>query len=84
MSQRKTYKATYKGPSGDSQGTNTKIYDFMKKLFFISNSRCITYLFLFLEEEQIFKSSKQGRLRDPIAGRPWEQMMEHSKNVRET
>ena len=56
----------------------------MKKLFFISNSRCFTYLFLFLEEEQIFKSSKQGRLRDPIAGRPWEQMMERSKNVRET
>ena len=29
---------TYRGPSGDSQGTNTKIDDFMKKLFFSSNS----------------------------------------------
>ena len=42
---------TYKGPWGDSQGTNTKIHDFMKKLFFRSNS-------------QIFKSSKRGRPRD--------------------
>ena len=39
---------TYKGPSGGSLETNTKIHDFMKKLFFRSNS-------------QIFKSSKQGR-----------------------
>ena len=29
------------------QGTNTKIDDFMKKLFLGSNSPCITYLFLF-------------------------------------
>ena len=42
---------TYKRPSGESQGTNTKIHDFMKKLFFRSNS-------------QIFKSSKRGRPRD--------------------
>ena len=27
---------TYKRPSGDSEGTNTKIDDFMKKLFFKS------------------------------------------------
>ena len=38
---------TYKGPSEDSQGTNTKIDDLMKKLFSRSNSHCITYLFLF-------------------------------------
>ena len=37
---------TYKVPSGDSQGTNTNIDDFMKKMFFRSNSPCITYLFL--------------------------------------
>ena len=37
----------YKGPSGDSQGTNTKIDDFMKKLFLRSNSPYITHLFLF-------------------------------------
>ena len=29
---------TYRGSSGDSQGTHTKIDDFMKKLFFRSNS----------------------------------------------
>ena len=38
---------TYKGPSEDFQWTNTKIDDFLKKLFFRSNSPCITYLFLF-------------------------------------
>ena len=35
---------TCRGISGDSQGTNTKIDDFMKKLFFRSNGPCITYL----------------------------------------
>ena len=40
----------YRGPSGESQGTNTKIDDFMKKLFFRSNSSCITYLFLLFTE----------------------------------
>ena len=37
---------TYRGPSGNSKGTNTKIDDF-KKLSFRSNSPCIKYLFLF-------------------------------------
>ena len=37
---------TYRGSSEDSLGTNKKIDDFMKKLFFRSNSSCITYLFL--------------------------------------
>ena len=55
---------TYKGPSGNSQGTYTKIDNFMKKLFFRSNSPGITHLFLFLQEEQIFKSSKQGNPQD--------------------
>ena len=63
---------TCKRPSGDSQGTNTKIDHFMKKKFFRNNSPCITYLFLILQEEQIFESSKRGRLRDPVAGRPWD------------
>ena len=39
----------YKGPSGDSQGTNTKIDDFMRKLFFRSNSPYLTCLFLFFK-----------------------------------
>ena len=33
--------------SGDSQGTNTKIDDLMKKLFFRCNSPCFTHLLLF-------------------------------------
>ena len=40
---------TYRGPSGDYQGTNTKTDDLMKKLYFRSNSPCITYLFLFFK-----------------------------------
>ena len=64
---------TCRGLSGNSLDTNTKIDDFMKKLFFRSNSPCITYLqryyifdvcFCFLQEEQIFKNSKRVRPRD--------------------
>ena len=38
---------TYRGSSCDSQGTNTKIDELMKKLFCRCNSPCITHLFLF-------------------------------------
>ena len=37
---------TYRGPSEDPQGTNTKTDDLMEKLFFRSNGICIIYLFL--------------------------------------
>ena len=37
---------TYRGPSGDSQETDTKIDDLTKILFFRSNRPCITYTFL--------------------------------------
>ena len=60
---------TYKGPSGDSQKTYTKIDDFIKKIFFRSNSPCIISVFLFLQE---------------VAGLPWDQMMGHSKYARGT
>ena len=73
---------TYRGPSGDSQGTNTKTDDFMKKLFFRKIRVLVLHIyFCFLKEEQIFKSSKRGRLRDPVAGCPWDQMMGHSRDV---
>ena len=52
---------TYREPLEDSHGTNTKTDDLMEKLFLRSNSPCIIYLFLFLQKEQIFKSSKRGR-----------------------
>ena len=42
---------TYEGPSGDSQGTNTKIEKNKK-------------LFLFLQEKQIFTSSRRKCPRD--------------------
>ena len=38
---------TYRGPSGDPQGTNAKTDGLMKKLFFKSKIPCITDLFLF-------------------------------------
>ena len=60
---------TYKGPSGDSQKTYTKIDDFIKKIFFRSNSPCIISVFLFLQE---------------VAGLPWDQMMGRSKYARGT
>ena len=54
----------YRRSSGNFQETNEKIDDLMKKIFFRNNIPCITYLFLFLQKAQIFKSSKQGRPRD--------------------
>ena len=55
---------TYRGPSGDSQGTNTKTDDLMKKMFFRSNILALHIYSCFLQEEQIFKSSKRGSPRD--------------------
>ena len=60
----------------------------MKKLFFRSNSPCITYLFLFFigrtNVQKFWTGMSTGRLRDPVAGRPWDQMMGRSKDVRGT
>ena len=57
---------TYKGSSGDSQGTNTKTDELTKKLFFKSNSPCITYVILFSAGKKKFKSYtwRPGRPRD--------------------
>ena len=38
---------TYRGPSGDCQGMNTKANDLMRNLFFRSNCPCTSYQFLF-------------------------------------
>ena len=38
---------TYRGPSRDSNGSNTKIYDLLMKLYLRSNSPCIIHSFLF-------------------------------------
>ena len=78
----------YKGPSGDSQGTNTKIDDFMRKLFFRSNSPYLTCLFLFFTRrtniQNFWTRTFTGRLRDPVARPPWDQMMGRSKDIRGT
>ena len=43
-----TNSGTYRGPSEDSQGPIQKsiVYDLLTKLYFRSNSPCITYLLL--------------------------------------
>ena len=79
---------TSRGPSGDSQGTNTKIDDLMKKLFFRCNSPCFTHLFLIFTEktniQKFLMGTSTGRLRDPVARRPGDQMMGRSGDVRMT
>ena len=56
----------------------------MKRVFFKRNSTCLTHLLLFLLEKQILKSSKWVRLLDSVVGRPGNQMMGHSGDVRGT
>ena len=79
---------TYRVLSGNSQGTNTKIDDFVKKLFFGSNSPCITYLLLLFTRRTNIQKFQTGTsttcIRDPVAGRPWDQMMGRSRDVRGT
>ena len=55
---------TTRGPSGNSQGTNTKIDDLMKKLFLVAIVFGFHIYSCFLLEKQIFKCSKCGRPRD--------------------
>ena len=55
---------TYRGLLGDPQGTNRKIDDLIKNLFFRSNNPCIAYV---LQEERKFKSPKQ-RLPGDVYG----------------
>ena len=55
---------TYRRPLGNSQGTNTKTDELMKKLFFKSNSPCIKYVILFSTGKKIFKNYKKERPRD--------------------
>ena len=51
---------TYKRLSGDSQGTNTKVDDFFSEVIVPVLYIC----FCFLQDKQIFKSSKRERPRD--------------------
>ena len=60
-------------PSEDSQVTNTKIDDLMKKVFFRCNSPCFTHLLLFFPEKiniQKFSGTKLLNIFGTSAGRP--------------
>ena len=67
---------TYREPSGNSQGTNKKNYDFNEKNYFLVAIvlRIVLHIYsCFLHEEKIFRSYKRGlpqHLRGPIAGLP--------------
>ena len=66
---------TCRGPLGESQGTNTKIDNFMKKWFLRSNSPFITYVFLlFTGRTNTQKLTSLGP----------DQMMGRSRDVRGT
>ena len=70
---------TSMGPLGDSQGTNKKIDDLTKKVFFRCNSLCFTRLLLIFTGKRNIQNfemgTSTGRLRDPVAGRPGDQIM---------
>ena len=76
---------TSSGPSGDSSGTNEKIDYLMKRVFFRCNSSCFTHLLLFFtgktNMQEFYMGTSMGRLRDPVAGRPRDQMMGRSGDV---
>ena len=59
---------TSRGPSGDSQGTNTKIDDLMKKLFFRCNSPCFTHLFLIFTEKNKYSKVINGDVHGTSTG----------------
>lgn len=75
----------YKGPSRESQGTNTKFYHLMKKLYFRSNDPCITYLYMFFMGKVNIKMIQMGtfmeRLRDLLMWPHGVQMIGNSRDV---
>ena len=57
--------ATCRGPSGDSQGHQYKSWWFNEKICFLGAIVLVLHVYsCFLQEEQIFRSSKRGYLRD--------------------
>ena len=48
------------GPTGNLQGTNAKVDDLMKKLFFRFNSLCFTHLFLFFTGKNKYSKGLNG------------------------
>ena len=63
---------TYRGPSEDFQGTNTKTDDLMKIMLFRSNSLALHIYSCFLQEGQIFKISKHGSPKEVYRTQLWD------------
>ena len=65
---------TYRGPSGDSQGTNTKTDDLMKKMFFRSNFlHCISIPAFYRKNKysKVLNGEVQGMSTGPSCGTSW-------------
>ena len=81
---------TSRGPSMNSQGTNTKINDLMKKIFLDAMVLVLHICSCFLLEKQIFKRSKLGcpwdvygtQLRD-VPGTKWWNVLRTSAGGRQ-
>ena len=77
---------TTRDPQGPLRRPIQKLMILWKKMFLRSNSPCITYLFLFFTGrtniQKFWTGTSTGRLRDLVGGRPWDQMMGRSKDVR--
>ena len=63
----------YRGPSGDSWETNTKLDDLIKKKVFLDAIILVLHIYYrFLQEKQIFKSAKWKRPGDIYGTHLWD------------
>ena len=69
---------TYRESPGESQGTNTKVDNFMKKLFSEVIALVLHVCFCFLQDKRIFKSSKGGRPWEVYGGPSCETSLRHN------
>ena len=71
-----------------SQRINIKIDDLMIELFFKTNRKCITCLFLFFTArtniQKFYIETSTGRLRDPVGERPRDQIMGRPREMGKT
>ena len=84
MSLRRPLKVSYREPSRDTQGTNTKADNLIRKCSLEAIVLVLHSYFWFLREEQIFKSSKwdiHGTSTGPSAGHPGDQIMGYFRDV---
>lgn len=70
-----TVYGTYRGFSGDSEGTNTKTVNLMIKLYFESISLCVSPPVWFnggTNIQKIYMGASTTRQRGPVAGSLWD------------